>query len=205
VKEESIRSVLSLSLASSETAVNTAETEERRSPPPSTRPVGTAGLTSSPSLRRTGDRAGEVIVIAPPRVLLRPDSANSDRERGQLMDNGPAPMRSRSVRFAERNGRAPPLSARTLLPNPWDRGESAPPLPGPSSERVRLYQVPAVPESAPPARPPRRAHSFRATGLPRSPRDLPVSLRAENRSLSIYESALDHRSFGDARRPIRPV
>jgi hypothetical protein len=206
VKEESIRSVLSLSVASSETAVGTTEMDERRSPPPFTRPVGMASLASSPSFRRIGDRTGETLALAsPPRLLLRPNSANIDRDRGQLVDSAPAPMRSRSVRFAERNSRATPSPAQSLLPNPWDSGESAPPLPGRSSERVR--QLPAVPESAPPARPSRRAHSLRAAGLPRSPRDFPVSLRAETtRSLSIHESAPDHRrSFGDAGRPIRPV
>jgi len=206
VKEESMRSVLSLSLASSETAFTTADTEERRSPPPFTRPVGTASLSSSPSLRRTGDRAGETPVIAPPpRLLLRPDSADSDRDRRQLVDNGPVPVRSRSVRFAGQNRRATPSSAHSLMPNPWDSGESAPPLPESSSERVR--RLPAVPESAPPERPPRRAYSVRATGLPRNPRDFPVSLRAETtRSHSVHESASDYRrSFGDAGRPIRPI
>jgi len=196
VKEESLRSVLSLSLASSETAVTSTEAEEKRSPPPLTRPVGS--LPSSPS-SRFGDRTGETIVIAPPpRLLLRPDSTDNYRGRGQLVDNPPPPMRSRSVRFAGRNGRATP-SAQSLLPNPWDSGESPPPLHGPSSERVRLFQSPTVPASAPPARPSHRALSLRATGLPRSPRDFPVSLRAETRSRSIYESASDHRrSFGDA-------
>ena len=207
VKEESIRSIPSLSLASSETAVTTAEMGERRSPPPFARPVGSLPSSPSTSYRRFGE-AGETIVIAPPpRLLLR--SADNDRDQGRLVDNGPVPVRSRSVRFAERSDRVTSPSAQSLLPNPWDRGGSPPPLPVPSSEReVRLFPLPAVPESSPPVRPSgsRRAHSLRATGLPRSPRDFPVSLRAETRSLSIHESLSDHRrSFGDAGRPIRPI
>ena len=215
MKEESIRSVLSLSQASSETVVPTVETEERRSPPPFTRPIGGgASLPSSPSssLPRFGDRTGVTLMPAPPpRILRRPDSADNDRDRGQLEDNAPAPMRSRSVRFAERNGRATPpsahsTSAHNILPNPWDSGESPPPLPGSSFERV-LFQLPAVPESAPPVPLSRRAHSLRVAGLPRSPRDFPVSLRrAETRSPGIRETASEHRkSFVDARRPIRPI
>ncbi|KAH9055405.1 hypothetical protein EDB87DRAFT_1641161 [Lactarius vividus] len=218
VKEESIRSVTSVSQASSETAVPTVETEERRSPPPSSRPVVRAGsLPSSPSssLRRFGDRAGGTPMPAPPPPLLvRPGSADSDHDRGFLDGNASAsaPARSRSVRFAERNsnGRVTrtPSSAHSILPNPWDKGESPPPLPGSSFEQA-LYQLPPVPESAPPARPSRRAQSLRAAGLPRSPRDprdFPVPLRAETRSPSIRETASEHRkSFADARRPIRPI
>ncbi|KAH9005583.1 hypothetical protein EDB86DRAFT_3071345 [Lactarius hatsudake] len=215
VKEESIRSV---SQASSETAVPTVETEERWSPPPSSRPVARKGsLPSSPSssLRRFGDRAGGAPMPAPPpALLLRPGSPKSDYDRGFLDGSASAPARSRSVRFAERNGNGrvtrTPSSAHSILPNPWDRdrGESPPPLPGSSFERPR-YQLPAVPESAPPVPPPRRAYSLRAPGLPRSPRDprdFPVSMRAETRSPSIRETASEHRkSFADARRPIRPI
>ncbi|KAH9025949.1 hypothetical protein EDB85DRAFT_2149401 [Lactarius pseudohatsudake] len=214
VKEESIRSVTSVSRASSETVVPTVETEERRSPPPSSRPVVRKGsLPSSPSssLRRFGDRAGGAPMPAPPPPLLvRPGSANSDHDRGFLDGNASAPARSRSVRFAGPNGRVTrtPSSAHSILPNPWDRGESPPPLPGSSFERA-LYQLPAVPETAPPVPTPRRAYSLRAPGLPRSPRDprdFPVSLRAETRSPSIRETASEHRkSFVDARRPIRPI
>lgn len=207
MKEESIGSIYSLSPTSSETAVPMAESEERRRPPPLTRPVGSVPLSPSTSLRRFGDRTGETVVIAPPpRLLLRPGSADNDRDRGQLVNSAPA--RSRSVRFAGpgRNGRATPTSAQSFLPNPWDGGESAPPLSGLSPERVRLFHLPAVPASAPPGRPSRRAQSLRATGLPRNPRDLPVSLRDETRSLSIHESVWDQRrSFADARRPIRPL
>ncbi|KAH9164563.1 hypothetical protein EDB89DRAFT_409317 [Lactarius sanguifluus] len=214
VKEESIRSVTSISQASSETAVPTVETEERRSPPPSSRPVMRAGsLPSSPSssLRRFGDRAGGAPMPAPPPPLLvRPDGADSDHDRGFLNGNASAPARSRSVRFAGPNGRVTrsPSPAHSIFPNPWDRGESSPPLPGSSFERA-LYQLPPVPESAPPVPPPRRAYSLRAPGLPRSPRDprdFPVSLRAETRSPSIRETASEHRkSFVDARQPIRPI
>ncbi|KAH9047492.1 hypothetical protein EDB83DRAFT_2403423 [Lactarius deliciosus] len=216
VKEESIRSVTSLSQASSETVVPTVETEERRSPPPSSRLVMRKGsLPSSPSssLRRFGDRAGGAPMPAPPPPLLvRPGSADSDHDRGFLNGNASAPARSRSVRFAEQNGNGrvtrAPSSAHSVLPNPWDRDrvESPPPLPGSSFEQAP-YQLPPVPESAPPV--PRRAYSLRAPGLPRSPRDprdFPVSLRAETRSPSIRETASEHRkSFVDARRPIRPI
>jgi len=215
VKEESLRSVLTLSHASSETAVHTGETEERRSPPPLTRPLGTPNLPLSPSfsLRRPGDRrTRETLVPAsPPRVLLRPNSADNDRDRGQFGDNNvpaAAPMRSRSVRFAERNSRAMPSSPQTSLPNPWGSGEnySAPPpplLPGSSSERVQMFQLP---ESATPEQAPRRTRSLKAAGLPRNPRDLPVSLRGETRSPSISDSASDYsRSVGDARYQSRAV
>ncbi|KAH8992712.1 hypothetical protein EDB92DRAFT_543074 [Lactarius akahatsu] len=210
VKEESIRSVTSVSQASSETVVPTVETEERRSPPPVVR-KGSLPSSPSSSLRRFGDRAGGAPMPAPPAPLLvRPGSANSDHDRGFLDGNASAPARSRSVRFAGPNGRVTrtPSSAHSILPNPWDRGESPPPLPGSSFERA-LYQLPAVPESAPPVPPPRRAYSLRAPGLPRSPRDprdFPVSLRAETRSPSIRETASEHRkSFVDARRSIRPI
>lgn len=210
VKEQSVRSIPSFSHASSETAVPTVETAERRSPPPFTRPGGTISLPSSPSPspmpRRFGDRTGETLVLAsPPRLLLRPDN---ERDRGQFEDYAPAPTRSRSVRFAGRNGRAMPSSAHSLLPNPWDRGESPPPLPGSSYERVLFQQspLPAVPVSAPPAPFSRRAHSLRVAGLPRSPRDFPVSVRTVTRSPSIPETASEHRrSFRDARRPIMPI
>jgi hypothetical protein len=105
VNEESLRSVLTLSHASSETAVHTVETEERRSPPPLTRPPGTPNRPLSPpsSLRRLGDRTRETLVpTSPQRVLLRPDGVDNDRDRGQLGHNAPAaapmrsPMRSRS-------------------------------------------------------------------------------------------------------------
>ncbi|KAI9444061.1 hypothetical protein H4582DRAFT_2095407 [Lactarius indigo] len=216
VKEESIKSVTSVSQASSETAVPTVETEERRSPPPSSRPVVRAGsLPSSPSssLRRFGDRTGGTPMPAPPPPLLvRPGSADSDHDRGQLDTIASAPARSRSVRFAGpgRDGRVTrtPSSAHSILPNPWDSGESPPPLPESSFERAP-YQLPAVPESAPPVPPSRRAQSVRVAGLPRSPRDprdFPVTLRAETRSPSIRETASEHRrSFVDARRPIRPI
>ncbi|KAI9462866.1 hypothetical protein BJY52DRAFT_1255673 [Lactarius psammicola] len=212
VKEESVRSLLSLSQASSETVVPTVESEERRSPPPFSRLVGgAASLPSSPSssLGRFGDRAGVTLMPAPPpRLLLRPNSPDNGRDRGQLEDNAPVPARSRSVRFAVRNGRTTPSSAGSVLPNPWDSGASPPPLPGSSFERV-LFQLPAVPESAPPVPSSRRAHSLRVAGLPRSPRDCPVSMRAENRSVrspSLRETASEHRrSFVDGRRPIRPI
>ena len=201
-----MRSVLSLSFASSETAVQTVESEERRSPTPSTRPLGSAYLPSSPSpsFRRPGDRTGVTPVVAPPpRLLLRPDSAHNNRARGQFETIAtPAPMRSRSVRFAERNSRA--TSAQSILPNPWGSGESPPPtsLPGSSYERVGLFRLP---ESAPPERPPRRARSLKAAGLPRTPRDLPVSLRAETRSPSIPDSVSEYTSAGeDFRRSSRP-
>lgn len=210
MKEESIRSALSLSLASSETAIQTVETEERRSPLPFNRPLGTAYLPSSPSssLRPPGDRSRETFVLAsPPRLMLRPDSANHDRGRRQLEDNAPAaPMRSRSVRFAERNSRPLPSPAQRPLPNPWGSGEGPPPQPplsGASFERVALFQLP---DSASPERPPRRARSLKAAGLPRNPRDFPVSLRAETRSPSIADSASEYRSsYGDARRSSRPI
>jgi len=207
VKEESIRSILSLSLASSETAVHTVEAEERRSPPPITRPLGTANLPSSPlpSLRRPGDRTEETIVIAPPqRVLVRPDSADRGRDRVRVEDTASvAPMRSRSVRFAERNSRQMPLPAQSRLSNPWGSGGAPPPpLPGSSFERVQLFRLP---ESAPPERPPRRARSLKAAGLPRSPRDLPVSVRAETRSPSIPDSTSEYSRSGDARHQSRAV
>ncbi|KAN0134159.1 hypothetical protein V8E53_007931 [Lactarius tabidus] len=212
VNEESLRSVLTLSHASSETAVHTVETEERRSPPPLTRPPGTPNRPLSPpsSLRRLGDRTRETLVpTSPQRVLLRPDGADNDRDRGQLGHNAPtaAPMRSRSVRFAERNSRAMPSSPQTLLPNPWGNGENTPPqqtlLPGSSSERVHMFQLP---ESATSEQTPRRARSLKAAGLPRNPRDLPVSLRAETRSPSIPDSASDYsRSAADARYQSRAI
>ena len=105
--------------------------------------------------------------VSPPRVLLRPDSTNNDRDLAQVWDNTPAtaPMRSRSVRFAERNSRAMVSSPQSLLPNPWGSGEnySPPPLPppqltGPPSERVQMFQLP---ESAMP-----EARSLKAAGLP---------------------------------------
>ena len=139
--------------------------------------------------------------VSPPRVLLRPDSTNNDRDLAQVWDNAPAtaPMRSRSVRFAERNSRAMVSSPQSLLPNPWGSGEnySPPPLPppqltGPPSERVPMFQLP---ESATP-----EARSLKAAGLPRNPRDMQVSLRAETRSPSIPDSASDYsRSVGDGR------
>jgi hypothetical protein len=215
VKEESLRSVLTLSHASSETAVHTFETDERRSPPPLTRPQGTPTLnlplSPSPSLRRPGDRTTRETLVptSPQRVLLRPDGADNDRDRGQFGHNAStaAPMRSRSVRFAERNSRAMPSSPQTLLPNPWGSGENTPPQPpllsGSSSERVHMFQLP---ESVTPEQTPRRARSLKAAGLPRNPRDMPVSLRAETRSPSIPDSASDYsRSVGDARYQSRAI
>ena len=214
VKEESLRSVLTLSHASSETAVHTFETGERRSPPPLTRPLGTPNLPLSPSssFRRPGDRTRETLVpVSPARVLLRPDSANNDRGRVQVRDNAPAPapMRSRSVRFAERNSRAIPSSPHSLLPNPWGNGESYTPsqpplLSGSSSERVQMFQLP---ESATPEQAPRRARSLKAAGLPRNPRDMPVSMRAETRSPSIPDSASDYSrsAVGDTRYQSRAI
>ena len=214
VKEESLRSVITLSHASSETAVQMVETEARRSPSPLTRPLGTHNLPLSPSppLRRPGDRTRETLVPAsPPRVLLRPDNLNNDRGRVQVRDNSPAaaPMRSRSVRFAERNSRAIPSSPHSLLPNPWGNGESFTSPPAPllsvsSPDRVQMFQLP---ESAAPQQAPRRARSLKAAGLPRNPRDMPVSMRAETRSPSIPDSASDYsRSVvGDARYQIRAI
>ena len=128
---------------------------------------------------------------SPPRVLLRPDSANNDRDRAQVRDNPPAtaPMRSRPVRFAERNIRAISSSPQSLLPNPWGSGEnySPPPQPppqltGPPSERVQMFQLP---ESATP-----EARSLRLLDYP-AIRAICRCLRAETRSPSIPDSASD--------------